>query len=79
MPPILIGLLLMAASVLITSMMVHKQKPPTPAGLEEFDIPQVEEGVPQGVLFGQGWTKGWQSLWYGDLDTVKIKAKSGKK
>jgi hypothetical protein len=73
----LIGLILIVASVLISSLLVHKQQQ-KPATLEDFEFPQVEEGTPQAVLFGQCWGKGWQVLWYGDLDTQKIKAE-GKK
>jgi hypothetical protein len=73
MHAIVIALILLIASTLISSLLVHKQKPPKPAMLSDFNIPQVEEGTPQCVLFGQCWNSGWQSLWYGDLTTKKIK------
>ncbi len=44
-----------------------------PASLEDFDFPQVEEGTPQAVFFGDCWTQGWMILWYGNLRTTKIK------
>lgn len=50
-----------------------------PAALSEFDFPQFEEGGPQGVLFGDGWTSGWFVLWYGNYRTTKVKSKGGKK
>lgn len=78
MDPITISLIMMAASVLISSLLIHQQKPPKPAALEDFDIPQVEEGTPQAVVFGQAWSKGWQVLWWGELATKKIKME-GKK
>lgn len=78
MPPILISLLLMVASTLISSLLTPKQRPPKPASLSDFNIPQVDEGTPQAVLFGQCWNSGWQSLWFGDLTTKKIKSQ-GKK
>lgn len=74
---IIVGLVLMAASVLISSLAMKNNRP-KPATLEEFDFPQVEEGTPQAWLFGQCWTPGWQVLWFGQLATKKIKS-SGKK
>lgn len=50
-----------------------------PAALSEFDFPQFEEGSPQGVLFGDGWTESWFVLWYGNYRTTKVKSKGGKK
>lgn len=47
--------------------------------LDDFDVPQVEDGTPQPVVFGEGWLEGWQVLWYGNYRTKKIKAKGGKK
>lgn len=50
-----------------------------PASLSEFEFPQFEEGGPQGVLFGDGWTSGWFVLWYGNYRTSKVTSKAGKK
>jgi hypothetical protein len=65
---IAIALVMMAASVLISSLMM-KQNRPKPAVLEDFKFPQVEEGTPEAVLFGQCWNPGWQVLWFGELTT----------
>lgn len=56
-------------------------KPPKnkPASLEDFDIPQVEEGTPHAVVFGDVWLDGWQVLWYGNYRTSKIKSTGSKK
>jgi hypothetical protein len=75
---IVVALVMMAASLLISSMLV-KHNSVKPAVLEDFDFPQVEEGTPQAVLFGQCWTPGWQVLWYGQLATTKIKSDASKK
>jgi hypothetical protein len=75
---IAIALILIVASVLISSLLVHTGKQQKPATIKDFDIPQVDEGTPQAVLFGQCWNKGWQCLWYGELATKKIKAKTSK-
>lgn len=76
---IVVSLILMVASMLISSLTQQRQKPPRAAGLSDFNLPQIEEGTPQAVLFGQCWNNGWQSLWYGDLTTAKIKSSGGKK
>ncbi|QJD54404.1 hypothetical protein P9A28_gp18 [Sphingomonas phage Eidolon] len=55
---------------------VQTQKP---AGLSEITAPIAEEGVEIPVLFGTRDFKGANVVWYGDLKTVAIKSKGGKK
>lgn len=74
---LLIGLALMVASMLITSLMVKGQHQ-RPAALEDFEFPQADEGTPESRLFGQAWNPGWQVLWFGLFQTKKIKS-GGKK
>lgn len=50
-----------------------------PAGLSEITAPIAEEGVEIPVLFGTRDLKGANVTWYGDLATVAIKSKGGKK
>lgn len=50
-----------------------------PAGLGEIEAPIAEEGVEIPVLFGTRDLKGPNVVWYGDLQTVAIKSKGGKK
>lgn len=73
----LIQLVLLVASYLIQALVTPRQKV-KPAALEEFDFPQVTEGTPQAVMFGDGWAQGWFVLWFGNLTTKKIKS-GGKK
>ena len=77
MPMFAWSLILMVASYVIQSftMKVQNQKP---AGLDEWDFPQFEDGTEQTVIFGDVWLKGPFILWYGDYETKKIK-KGGKK
>lgn len=77
MPLFAWALVLMVASYVINSFLM---KMPTvkPTSADEIDFPQEEEGTPQAVLFGDGWTKGYQTVWHGNLRTVKIK-QGGKK
>lgn len=78
MPAFLISLLLMAASMLLTMLLVKRSKP-KPAGIEEFDFPQFDDGTPEAVFFGDTWATGPMVVWWGNLRTKKIKAKAGKK
>lgn len=56
-------------------------KPQTqpPAGLGEFQVPTAEVGREIPVLFGTREIDGPNVVWYGDLHTVPVKAKGGKK
>jgi hypothetical protein len=57
------------------------RRPPAPprSTLEDFDVPQIEEGTPHAVVFGDVWLEGWQVLWYGNYRTTKITAEGGGK
>lgn len=77
MPLFAWALVLMVASYAIT-MLTMKTQNQKPAALADFDIPQVDEGTPHAVVFGDVWLEGWQVLWYGNYRTTKIKSK-GKK
>lgn len=56
-------------------------KPPQQPGMTagEVDRPKVELGEEPGVVLGSHWIEDSQCLWYGDIRTVAIKAKGGKK
>lgn len=75
--PFLVSFALFLAHYAISSLTTPRQKV-KPAALEEFNVPQVEEGTEQAVFFGDCWTEGWQVVWFGNLRTIKIK-KGGKK
>jgi hypothetical protein len=47
--------------------------------LEDLQAPTAEEGREIPVLFGCRDIRGPNVVWYGDLRTVRIKAKAGKK
>lgn len=72
MPMFAWALIAMVASYVISSFLI-KQPVVKPKSSDEIDFPQAEEGTPQCMLFGDGWTKGYQVLWHGNLRTVKIK------
>lgn len=50
-----------------------------PAGFSEITAPVAEEGIEIPVLFGTRDFNGANVVWYGDLKTVAIKSKGGKK
>lgn len=77
MPMFAWALVFMVASYVIQSLTMKVQNP-KPAGLDEWDFPQSEEGTEQCVVFGDVWIKGPFILWYGDYETKKIKSR-GKK
>lgn len=71
MPLFAWALLFMVASSVLKAVFVKPQKL-DPASLEDFDFPQIDEGTPQAVFFGDCWTDGWFILWFGNLRTTKI-------
>lgn len=77
MPFWIIALLMMAASYLLTTLMM-KRTTQKPASLEDFEFPQSDEGTPQTVVFGDGWLTGPMVIGFWNFRTKKIKAK-GKK
>jgi len=79
MPLFAWALVFLVASYVITAVTMKTPQPQGPASLEDFDIPQVEEGTPHAVVFGDVWLEGWFVLWYGNYRTTKIKSKGGKK
>lgn len=56
-----------------------KPQAPPPAGLGDIQAPTAEEGREIPVLFGTRDIKGPNVVWYGDLRTVAIRKKGGKK
>ena len=77
--PLAWALALFVASYAIQILMLPKGEQAKPASLDDFDFPQVDEGTPQSVIFGDVWISDWQVLWYGNMRTSAIKSDSGKK
>ena len=78
---IVIMFAMMIASAVITALLAKgPPAPPSPALLSDFNIPQIAEGTPQAVVFGDVWLTSWMVLWYGDLRSEGIQPPSaGKK
>lgn len=73
------ALAMLVASVLINAALAPKPAEAKPATIKDFDIPQVKEGTPQSVIFGEVWTSDWQVLGFGNFRTSAVKAKQAKK
>lgn len=73
-----IAIAMLVSSIAISIATANKAEKPKVAGLDDMNIPQVDEGTPQAVFFGDCWTGDWMVLWTGNLRTTKIKSKSGK-
>ena len=76
---IIVTIALIVASILIQAALAPRPKGPEPATFEEFDFPQVDEGTPQCVFFGECWTSDWQVVATGNYRSTAVKAKSAKK
>ncbi|MAQ09575.1 MAG: hypothetical protein CMQ11_07050 [Gammaproteobacteria bacterium] len=70
---------LFVAGLVLSYATMPKQQSQKPAGLSEIEAPIAEEGVEIPVLFGTRDLNGPNVVWYGDLKTVAIKSKGGKK
>lgn len=81
MDPVTLAFALTAlvASALIGAMIAPKATKPERASLKDFDIPQVDDGTPQTVVFGDVWLPDWTVLWYGNFRTKPIKSDGSKK
>lgn len=66
-------LILVIVSYILSSALAPKPKVEPPATLKDFEFPQVDEGTPQMVVFGDVWIEGWTVLAYGDLQVEEIK------
>ena len=73
------ALAMLVVSIIIQVGLAPKPAQPKAATFDDFDIPQVDEGTPQVVFFGECWTGDWQVLAYGNFRTKKVKAKQAKK
>jgi hypothetical protein len=79
MDPATWAFILLGASFAISIAMMPKVVPPQAASFDDFDFPQVEEGTPHAVIFGDCWSGSWMVLDYGDFRTEPIRSGGGKK
>lgn len=65
----------MVVSYFVNQALAPKQKNNSPEAVnqDDWDFPQVDEGLPQCVFFGDCWTEDWQVLAYGNYRTTEIR------
>ena len=66
-------------ALVVAYAMAPKPQSQPPAGLGDIVAPTAEEGLEIPVLFGTRDLKGANVVWYGDIKTVAIRKKGGKK
>lgn len=64
--------LALVASFFLTAITMKRPESRTTT-LDDFEVPQIQDGTPHAVVFGEGWLEGWQVLWYGNYRSKKIK------
>lgn len=70
---------LLVVSFVVQYALAPKPQAQRPQGIEDFDVPTAEEGREIPVLFGTREIRAPNIVWYGDLRTVAVKKKGGKK
>ncbi len=72
-------LILIVANLIISVAFAPKIQGQSPEALKDIDFPQVEDGTPQAVIFGDCWSGDWCVLAVGNYRTQEIRRKSGGK
>lgn len=68
--------LALAVGLMILSyLLAPKPENAKPHALKDFDVPVADPEKEIVVIFGDGWLKDPNVVWYGDLGTSKIKSK----
>jgi hypothetical protein len=69
----------LVASYVLSVALAPKPAKPQPVAFEDFEFPQVEEGTPQCVVFGDCWSSDWTVLAIGNYSTQAVESSGGKK
>lgn len=78
-PALILQVVLWVAATAISYAMRPKSEAPKAAGIDDFKVPTAEDGREVPVLFGTRDLSGPNVVWYGDLRTVAVQKKGGKK
>lgn len=73
------NVIIMIVSAVLSYALAPKPPTPKPPALEDFDAPTAEDGRAIMMIFGDVYVDDPNLISYGDLRTVPIKAKGGKK
>lgn len=66
---------IMVVMLVLSVALAPKPPQPKPPALGDFEFPQVDEGTPQMVVFGDCWVEPWMVLGYGNFRTSPVKGK----
>lgn len=72
-------LLLSAALAFLSYLLTPKPEGPNPHSLGDFDVPRADPNKEIVVIWGTGWLKDPNVVWYGDLAVSDIESDGGKK
>ena len=70
------AIILLIASFVISAALAPKQKAPDPVAFKDIEFPQVDEGTPQAVIFGDCWSGDWCVLAVGNYRTTPVHAEN---
>lgn len=59
-------MIILVASMVIQAAMTPKQQQDAPVAFDDIDFPQIDEGTPQCIVFGDCWTGDWTVLAVGN-------------
>lgn len=74
-----VAAIIYVVALIVAISMIPKPQSQPPPGLGDIKAPTAEEGREIPVLFGTRVIEGPNVVWYGDLRTVALKKKGGKK
>ncbi len=74
-----IQIIILIVALIVAIALAPKPPIPKPPALSDFDVPVAEQGRDIPWIFGEGYVRGYNVVWYGDLSTWAIKEKGGKK
>lgn len=66
-------------SIYLQVALAPKPNEPKPAAFSDIDVPQVAEGTPEAVIFGDVWSPDWTVVAMGNFRTTPVKSSAGKK
>ncbi len=72
-------IVLLVANIILAAAMAPAPMNAKAEALNEIDFPQVEDGTPQAVIFGDCWSGDWCVLAVGNYRTQEIRKSAGKK
>lgn len=69
------AIIALVASYIISGALAPSPTKPQPQSLGESDVPQIDEGTAQKVIFGDVWIQDWYVLWWGNQRSEAVKEK----